>query len=181
MIWLLGSCPRSHAGNANRIPEPSSTQGDGFYCGVKLEEVSFIRLSRERIYSGILPNIGPIPAILAEFNIIAMRSFSTLKNENQFMLAPIQGSHPSVVFYPNTHKFLLGQPVIVPSGDFGQMVIGDDESADLMSRQMLDRDNRNLRHADTLSGQDAAVTSDNSPICVRPRSGRSRSFRKLAA
>src|SRR5580658_40162 len=77
--------------------------------------------SRERIRTWIGPDIGPIPTILPQLDIVAMGSSDLLKDKDQLMLRPIQTPHSTGAFVPNAKRFKLLIYLRASRREFGQM------------------------------------------------------------
>jgi hypothetical protein len=57
----------------------------------------------ECVHAGIIPDIGPVAAILAKLDVVGVRSSAFLRNQDQFMLGAIERAHSAVGLVPNTH------------------------------------------------------------------------------
>ena len=64
------------------------------------EKVSFVGRTGKRVGTRVLPDVAATTAELPELHVIAMRTLALLKNENQLMLAAIEGAHAGVVLGP---------------------------------------------------------------------------------
>ena len=51
--------------------------------------------------SGVGPEIGPVAAVPAEFDIVDMPARSRLEDEDQFVLRPVERSHAAVGLGPD--------------------------------------------------------------------------------
>jgi hypothetical protein len=78
-----------------------STFGDRLHGRVKRQQVTFLTLLRKRMNARVLPDVGSVPAELAELDVVPMRSFATPEDQDQLMPGAIEASHTAVVLYPH--------------------------------------------------------------------------------
>jgi hypothetical protein len=50
---------------------------------------------------GMIPNIGSVAAMAAEFNVVDVRAATDFENRDQFMLGPIKRPHATIVLVPD--------------------------------------------------------------------------------
>src|SRR5262249_22872857 len=53
------------------------------------------------IDSGMIPNIGSVAAMPAEFNVIDVRAITDFENGDEFVLGAVEGSHATIVLVPD--------------------------------------------------------------------------------
>ena len=54
----------------------------------------------EGVYSGIIPDIGPVTAMPAKFDVVDVRSIPDFEDRDEFVLGPVKRSHAAIVFVP---------------------------------------------------------------------------------
>jgi hypothetical protein len=69
---------------------------------MKCQQVALFAEARSCIDTGVLPYIRSISAETAQLHIIAVGRLSIVKDEDKFMLRPVEGSHPTLVLCPDT-------------------------------------------------------------------------------
>jgi hypothetical protein len=55
-----------------------------------------------------MPDICAVSAVLTELDIVAVRGFAILEDEDQLMLAAVERAHAGIVFNPVAKVFELG-------------------------------------------------------------------------
>ena len=78
---------------------------DRLYGRVQRELISLDSVTRERIGARIVPDVAAIAAVLAELDIVSMPPAAVFENENQCVLAPIEGAHAGAVLGPHADVF----------------------------------------------------------------------------
>src|SRR5882724_9455548 len=82
-------------------------QSHRFNCGMQQRQIAFFSWSGERIHPRILPDVGAVPSILTQLNVVPVFVFAILENEYQLMLTAVKRSLPAGVFDPDAHVFEL--------------------------------------------------------------------------
>ena len=62
----------------------------------------------ECVHSPVFPQIGSVPPMTAEFDIIDVRGIPFFEHENQFMLGAVKTAHSPVRLGPNAQIFDFG-------------------------------------------------------------------------
>lgn len=58
--------------------------------GMKHREFPFRVCFSKGVYPWILPNVGPVAAVLTQLNVVAVSCFTAFENEHQFVLAAVE-------------------------------------------------------------------------------------------
>src|SRR5215475_5842259 len=53
------------------------------------------------VHPGIVPNIGPVAAMTAEFDIVDVRGSADFEHRDEFMLGPVKRPHAAIVLVPD--------------------------------------------------------------------------------
>src|SRR6516162_5916596 len=61
----------------------------------------------ERVYAGVIPDIGSRSAMLTQLEIIHMRAAARLPDEDELVLGPVEGAHPGIALVPDAEIFEL--------------------------------------------------------------------------
>ena len=67
---------------------------------MQLVEATLLARLGEGRRAGVFPDIGPVAAMLAKFDIVAMRGTRNLEHTDELMARPIKAAHTAIVFDP---------------------------------------------------------------------------------
>ncbi len=116
-------------------------QGDRLDRGMHLEFVEPPRL--QAVHPGVVPDIGPVAAVLTELEIVDMRRRADLEHEHQLVLGAIERSHPGVGLVPDAKVLDLEVDLATGAHELPQMppVHADevDSAIGTMGRQVSER------------------------------------------
>src|SRR5712671_4778802 len=130
----------------NRIGD----QRDWLYRRMQSGEVSFLTPSPELVRARVLPDIGPVAAMLAQFDVVAVPRPAVFEDVNQLVLAPVQRSHAGIVFDPDAQIFEFG---INPQCRGQQLMLVAPIHADVMERSRGAVPDRELKRGGKKSGK----------------------------
>ena len=83
---------------ARGIPNDISDERNRLYGRVHRELIE--ASSPEGVYAGIVPDIGPVAAMPAKFDVVDVRSITDLEDRDEFVLGPVKRSHAAIVLVP---------------------------------------------------------------------------------
>src|ERR1700704_426303 len=89
-------------------------QGDRLHGRMKRQQVPLLGFAREGVDPGVAPDVAAVSAKAAKLDIVAMRSASSLEDEDKLMLAAVQRAHAGIVLDPDTEILELG--INLPAG-----------------------------------------------------------------
>src|ERR1700730_17960840 len=90
------------------IEDSVSDQTDRLHRRVQGGEIALLPDPPEIADMRVMPDICAVAAVLTELDIVAVRGFAILEDEDQLVLAAVERAHAGIVFDPDAEVFELG-------------------------------------------------------------------------